>query len=710
MGQHSSLRRLHSSLPSLGKLTIACAAVSALSVLGAACGDDSDTGGKGGTAASSTASGTGGTGGTGADRHVVILFTSDEHSHLFAFSPELDDDETATAAGDGNLIGGVARRKAVIDSERKAADDAGKDSILVSAGDNQMGCLPHLAFESSSIDYGAMKSLGYDVTTFGNHEFDFGPGALAQSITAAKGGTGLPPIVASNVHFDDADASDDALAALYAADASDESKPVHPYRVLTTKHGVKIGVLGYVGINAAHVAPNKTPIAFSAPVDPDTDGDVQANLPALYADLQPVVDKLRNDEKVDLVVALAHGGVDDSSTAEGIAAGEDTQVCQNVSGIDFIVSGHAHNHDPKAMPMTNTASGKPCLVLNGGSFGAEVGHVEFTIPADATKGVTWDEATQKLVPVDDKTLPDVALGQQVSSLVEGIESTPTLATLLTHATGETVTNDPEDHGDLYFKPLGNLDYDITDTHALVWLSADSMLKEADDLALTEGLPATDVALDSAGLIRSVMKKGKTGVVSAADAFNVVPLGRSPADGSIGYPLIRGTVSQLELRAVLEFARAQGTVNSDYNIGFAGLKVEYDATRPFVLSIGDLFMADKGQIMKISLDTDHSDGFEQANMVLYDRVNSIDDASHLVSFVTSSYIGQFASDAGVTIKDDAGNPLALVDAIVKRADDSEVKQLEAFMGFIVTSPAGHLVDTYDTTSASFTQRWVCLAGC
>ena len=85
----------------------------------------------------------------------------------------------------------------------------GKDSLLVSAGDNQMGALPMLGFTSTSVDYGTMAALGYDATTLGNHELDFGPKALARSINVAKAAKALPPIVASNIHFSDASADDD---------------------------------------------------------------------------------------------------------------------------------------------------------------------------------------------------------------------------------------------------------------------------------------------------------------------------------------------------------------------------------------------------------------------------------------------------------------------------------------------------------------------
>jgi 5'-nucleotidase / UDP-sugar diphosphatase len=664
-----------------------------------ACGDDD-------TVAIAT---DGGPDGTTGDRHVVVLFTSDEHSHMLSFSPELDDYPLATAPGQGALVGGVARRAAVIGKLRKEATDAKKDSILVSAGDNQMGCLPHLAFETESVDYKTMKALGYDATTFGNHEFDFGPKALAHAISAALAGGGLPPIVASNVHFSP-DPGDDELAAHFS-EASDD-KPVHPYKVVTTAGGVKVGILGYVGINAAYVAPNKGPVRFSAPADPLTESNVAANLPALYSDLQPTVDKLRNVEKVELVVALSHSGVDDSTSEAGIAAGEDTQVCQNVSGIDLIVSGHAHNHDPKPLKMTNTATQKPCLVLNGGAFGKEIGRVDFTVPADASKGVSWDDTTQRLVPVDDTTVPDPAIGGKIDGFISRIESAgtggSTLASLLSRAEGVTVADDPGKVGDLYFRELAKTDFDVKDTHALVWLSADAMLAQAD--ALAPGLPATSVGLESAGVIRSTLAKGKSGAISAADAFNVVPLGQSPVDGSIGYPLIRGNITRIELRGVLELALARGGSTSDYDLGLAGIKVEFDRTRPSPSGSGELIDPTKGKVMRILLDSDHADGFEQYDTVLFDRNGTPGGDTKLISIVTSSYIGQFAAGAGVDLKNDGGQPLALADAIVKRADASQVKQVEAFMRFLTVIPGKKLPSTYDTAAPSYTKRWVCLNGC
>jgi 5'-nucleotidase/UDP-sugar diphosphatase len=54
-----------------------------------------------------------------------------------------------------------------------------------------------------------------------------------------------------------------------------------------------------------------------------------------------VVKILRETEKVDVVIALSHGGVDER---EGwpLQSGEDVQLAMTVPGIDVVISGHSH--------------------------------------------------------------------------------------------------------------------------------------------------------------------------------------------------------------------------------------------------------------------------------------------------------------------------------------------------------------------------------
>jgi len=631
------------------------------------------------------------------DPHLVLLFTSDEHSQPFSFSPELDDYPTATAPGAGTLVGGVARRATVLQRERDAAKAAGKSTLTVSAGDNQMGTLVEVGFGTDSIDYGTMHSLGYDVTTLGNHEFDFGPGALAKSITTAKGHGGLPAIVASNLHLSNSDPGDDSLAALVSTNAADDA-PIHPYRVVTTDNGLKVGFFGYVGVNAEHVAPNKAPVTFSAAGSVD-EGKAAAILPKIFADLQPIVDQLRTVEKVDLVIGLSHAGVDDSTKPE---TGEDYQVAANVAGIDLIVSGHAHNPDPKPIVVHNATSNKAVLVLNASSYGKHVGRVDLTVPREGP--ISFDAASQALLPVDDKIVPDpkqVTASDTILAALEMGAQRPYLDALFTRGLGQPAAYSKP--GSLYFAEVGHTTFDIVDTHALLFLTADAQLTAIDKI-----IP-TDMAIQSAGVIRGSLMTGKTGVISAADAFGVVPLGASLTDGTPGYSMVRAYVRLIYIRAIFEAASSLSKSNSDFDLATSGVTVEYDCTRPPLVDLtNDVLDTTKGRVKRILLDSDHTDGLEQFDKVIYDRDNP-DVLGPLFSVATSSYIAQFASDVGAAITNEAGDEITVKQAIAHRADASEIKEVEAFISYLHTAKP-ETMSLYDKTSASKTRRFAAFTPC
>src|SRR3954466_5484302 len=116
-------------------------------------------------------------------RGLVLLHTNDEHSHLLGVGPEADEFPIdASRTGTGSIVGGASRRSTILAQERQKAKNAGADSLTVSAGDNLIGSLAQLRSTVNAPDYKVMSLLAYDVTTLGNHEFDFGPHTLAQVI------------------------------------------------------------------------------------------------------------------------------------------------------------------------------------------------------------------------------------------------------------------------------------------------------------------------------------------------------------------------------------------------------------------------------------------------------------------------------------------------------------------------------------------------
>ena len=117
-------------------------------------------------------------------RQATVLFTHDLHSHLL---PSADED--------GGEYGGYARLMTVIREQRELYPNA----ILVDAGDFSMGSLFQTAYATSALELRVMGAMGYDVTTFGNHEFDYLPQGLASMLNvAASCGEQVPAIVDAN--------------------------------------------------------------------------------------------------------------------------------------------------------------------------------------------------------------------------------------------------------------------------------------------------------------------------------------------------------------------------------------------------------------------------------------------------------------------------------------------------------------------------------
>ena len=107
-----------------------------------------------------------------------------------------------------------------------------------------------------------MGRMGYDATTLGNHEFEFGPGPLAQCLLAAKSHSkgGLPAIIASNTVVDSQAPEFAAFRKAYTA------YPVVPYKIIK-RAGLKIWLFGLMGKDASIYAPEAQPVRFSDYVD-----------------------------------------------------------------------------------------------------------------------------------------------------------------------------------------------------------------------------------------------------------------------------------------------------------------------------------------------------------------------------------------------------------------------------------------------------------
>jgi 5'-nucleotidase len=640
---------------------------------------------------------------------LVILHTNDEHSHLLGFGPEADDFPVAASAGSG-IKGGVSRRSVVLNAQRDAAKAAGAETLTVSAGDNMMGTLTQIAATSASPDYKIMKMLGYDITTLGNHEFDFGPNALATIIDAAKTGpgAGLPPIVASNIHFSGTD-GDAKLAAKFDEAGTDASKDIHRSYLITTPKGLKVGFVGIMGADAYAVAPLAAPTTFSLASGQTPDNRL-ANMAKIYQDIQPVVNALKRDQKADIVVALSHSGADAANPAKS----EDFAIAQNVTGIDLIVSGHTHT-EVKATLIENARSHQKVLVQQAGRFGDNVGRITLTVDGDGN--VSFDMTNSDLVKVDDTTpASNTDLNTFVGGIVNALETTPVkpnapsfLAFTLFETAGRPPAP-PANLGDLYNYALAKVDFDVDNTGKLVETALLDLIADA-QLAAADALKPTDLALEAAGVVRvSKLEKGKKGELDFGDIFRAVPLGASPVTPPTpGYPLCYVGLYLAEVKATFEvtagFAYAG---HEDLYVIPAGFKFEYDTSRPPFNPNGDTTDKNNGRVTKIQMlnrpfptNGNYDSG---TYTTVFDITNTVSPTGFpgwpslsplkVIRTAANLYLVTFATFAGVHIKNPAtGLPIAGNDPITTimnrpDPDNTEVKEWEALGAYVKAQAAAN----------------------
>ncbi len=462
----------------------------------------------------------GGCGGDDEPERLTILHTNDLHAHLMGYGPEAE--YTPDVAGDDGTIGGIARIAAMADRIRASADHP---VLLVDAGDWRAGSLFQLLDTTDAPGLQVFQALGYDVTTIGNHEWDWGTADLAAVIEAGDAEGVDVPIVASNMVTDPSNPGDDAIEALVA------SGRIATTYLLEVDGGPAVGFFGLLGENAASVAPAATPVTF---------GDLAEAAGAAVAELQ--------DAGADLVVALSHSGL-----SADLPASEDVLLAEAVPDLDVIVSGHTHTVVEEAI----LAGEHDTVIVQAGAYAAWLGQVDLVRDDDG-----WALESYVLHPVHDQAKGNADVTALVDGLVDALDAGP-LAAL----------------GTSYFDPVAEVPGDVTmeacTESGLGNLVTDAFRARTN--AMRPDLPV-DFGFESQGVIRDDLLAGATGIQSFADVFRVLPLGYG-ADGRPGYALVDFWVTAEELVDTCEVtASISPDYGCDYFIEVSGLRCNLDRER------------------------------------------------------------------------------------------------------------------------------------
>ena len=185
--------------------------------------------------------------------------------------------------------------------------------LLVDCGDFlQGGTLGSLSKGEYVVEL--MNDIGYDLATFGNHEFDYGMDQLSKLLKEMDF-----EMIASNV--------------IYTGTKENIFKDVPEY-VIKEVNGIKIG---FIGILTPQSLTSSTPVFFKENDEFVYDFYSKNEGRDMFAKVQSVVDEVRKQD-ARYVVALSHLGSENVTGPFNSIA-----FIANTTGIDVVLDGHSHS-------------------------------------------------------------------------------------------------------------------------------------------------------------------------------------------------------------------------------------------------------------------------------------------------------------------------------------------------------------------------------
>ena len=526
----------------------------------------------------------------GEERRLTILHTNDLHSHLLGFAPNID--YTPLKTHDDGTVGGWARIAATIKSEKAKRTNP---TLVLDAGDFLMGSLFHMIAREEGLELRLLKDMGYDVVTLGNHEFDLMPSGLAKMLVSAHRKGGMPEIVFSNAIFDKQDPEDDTLEETFRLGL------LRPY-VIREMSGIRIGIYGILGKDAVEVSPFAAPVKFRDPIDTSRE----------------MVKTLREKEKVDIIICLSHSGIQQKKSLS-----EDDRLAREVPGIDIIVSGHTHTKLKTPLIVNET------IIVQAGALGEHVGVLDIAYEKGKTKLKGYN-----LVDIDDTILGDEKIQKRIESYI-GIVNEKFL----------------KDFHVSFYDVIARTQFDLRlleDECNLGDLVTDAIRWAINRIDYDKNDPTTKVvvALESNGVIRDDLLRGKTGKIAVCDLFRTIPLGVSRGEGTMGYPLVTCYLYAHEIKKILEVSTSiYPKKGSKYFLQVSGLKFKYNPNRVIFDRVTDIWMGSDEEGYK-PLD------YSESNKALY-RV-----AANLYNATFLKFVGRFTYGIlEIVPKDRQGNPTA-----------------------------------------------------
>ena len=540
-------------------------------------------------------------------KQIDVLFTHDTHSHLDSFSTIVN--------GEQKEVGGFAKIKTLI-NEKKKEDP---DTLILDGGDFSMGTLIQTVYDTEAAELRMLGYLGYDVTTFGNHEFDYRSQGLANMLKAAKSsGETLPEIVVCNVDWDSMEKAglNDGQKQIQSAF---ETYGVKDY-VMVQKGDVKIAVVGVFGKDALECAPT-CELSFKDPVEA----------------VKKTVEEIKKNEEADMIACVSHGG-----TWEDESKSEDELLAKAVPDLDLIISGHTHSELQEAIQHGNT------YIVSCGEYGRNLGSLSMTQNSDGR----WDLSSYELIPVSEDVKADKATQERIDALMDTVD-TNYLADFGYTRKEVLAQNDVE------FNSLEEMGTEHKELN-LGDIMADAYVYAVENSEYYDGDPV-DVAVVPSGTVRDTYTRGD---ITVEDVYNSFSLGIGK-DGVAGYPLINAYLTGKELKLVAEVDASISDFMTTARLYCSGLNFTYNPHRMILNKVTDCYLT-RADGERTEIEDDK----------LYHVVTDLYTGQMLGSVMKMSY-GLLSLEP----KDKDGNPIENLEDHAVMEGDKELKAWDAIARYM-----------------------------
>lgn len=464
-------------------------------------------------------------------KQLDILFTHDTHSHLNSF--------TTIVNGEKKEAGGFAKLKTLIDEHKKA----NPDTLVLDGGDFSMGTLVQTVYDTEAAELRMLGQIGCDVTTLGNHEFDYQSKGLADMLNAAKNsGDTVPSLVLCNVDWD----------AMEEAGLSEGQKQIQSafekYQVkdyvVVQKGNIKIAVLGVFGKDALVCAPT-CELVWKDPVKA----------------AKQTVEKIKKKEKVDMIACVSHSGTWDEADKS-----EDEILAKEVPDIDLIISGHTHSQLDKPIQHGNT------YIVSCGEYGKNLGTISMTQKDDGR----WKATSYELIPVSDEVNPDETTQAKIDALMDTVDIN--YLAKFGYTRKEVLAEN-----DIEFNSLDEMSTKHEELN-LGDIISDAYVYAVENSDNYDGDPV-DVAVVPSGTVRDTYAKGEITVEAVYNSFSL-GIGK---DGLAGYPLISAYLTGKELKLVAEIDASISDFMTTARLYCSGLNFTFNPHRMILNKVTDCYL-------------------------------------------------------------------------------------------------------------------------